>query len=54
MAEPDYRGAWDAAFRWDDYLEREVAKHAELWKAVYRRAEVPDWARDEAAALPGV
>lgn len=53
MAELDYRSYWDGAFSWDDYLGREVVKHAELWKAVYRRAVVPEWAREEAARLPG-
>lgn len=53
MVEPDYRAVWDGAFAWSDYLDGEVVKHAELWKAVYRRAEVPGWALDEAAALPG-
>lgn len=53
MDEPDYRVSWDGAFAWNDYLDGEVVKHAELWKAVYRRAEVPEWAVTEAAALPG-
>lgn len=53
MVEPDYRALWDGAFAWSAYLDGEVVKHAELWKAVYRRAQVPEWATEEAAALPG-
>lgn len=53
MDELDFRALWDRAFEWSDYLDGEVVKHAELWKAVYRRAEVPGWALAEAEALPG-
>lgn len=53
MDEPDYRAVWNGAFAWSDYLDGEVVEHAELWKAVYRRAEVPGWALAEAAMLPG-
>lgn len=53
MDELDYRGLWEGAFRWEDYLKREVVKHAELWKAVYRRAVVPGWVPQETATLTG-
>ncbi len=53
MDELDYRGLWEGAFRWEDYLEREVVENADLWRAIHRRAEVPAWARQETSTLTG-
>jgi hypothetical protein len=53
MADLDYRGHWDRAFTWDDYLEREVRQHVGLWQGVWARSAVPAWALDEAAAIGG-
>ncbi|MDB4949551.1 MAG: hypothetical protein JWM27_2200 [Gemmatimonadetes bacterium] len=53
MTEPDYRGSWDAAFSWGDYLGREVVKHPELWNGVWQRSRVPQWALDEAVDTGG-
>ena len=47
----DYRKYWNAAFSWADYLADEVREHVGLWNAVWERAKVPGWAREQAARL---
>jgi hypothetical protein len=53
MSELDYRTYWDGAFSWDDYLNREVHQHEELWRGVYARSAVPEWAVREGARIGG-
>jgi len=53
MTELDIRAYWDRGFAWKDYLDGEVRKLEELWRGVYARAVVPDWARERAAAAGG-
>lgn len=38
MAALDFEAYWNAAFTWDDYLNREVQQHAELWKGVWQKS----------------
>ncbi len=37
--ELDLQACWDDAVSWDDYLNREVVKHAEMWKGTWQRAQ---------------
>jgi hypothetical protein len=52
-ADLDYRGFWDRAFAWDDYLNREVQQHLSLWQGVWAKSTVPAWAVDEARGTGG-
>ncbi|HEX8393206.1 MAG TPA: thioredoxin family protein [Longimicrobium sp.] len=52
-AGPDLWAYWEGAFSWDDYLNREVQKNAELWKSLYQRASVPVDAVQRAAEIGG-
>ena len=49
----DHRGCWDAAFRWEDYLEREVKDRPELWKKLWERSAVTEAELARAARLGG-
>lgn len=51
--ELDLQAYWESAFSWDDYVNREVVKHAEMWKGVYQRARVPEWALERGAEISG-
>lgn len=53
MSDLDFRTYWDHAFTWEDYLNREVQKHEEMWRGVYAKAVVPDWARERGAEIGG-
>ncbi|HEU0052219.1 MAG TPA: thioredoxin family protein, partial [Longimicrobium sp.] len=53
MAELDYRGMWEAAYTWDDYLANEVVQHRGMWEAGWARAAVPIWAPEAAARAGG-
>lgn len=53
MSELDFRKYWDDAFSWDDYLDREVQEHAEMWRGVYARSAVPAWAVEEGRRIGG-
>ena len=53
MSDLDFRKYWDGAFTWDDYLNREVRKHEEMWRGVYARSAVPGWAVEEGARIGG-
>jgi hypothetical protein len=44
MSDLDFRTYWDNAFSWDDYLNREVKQHEEMWRGVYAKSVVPEWA----------
>jgi thioredoxin family protein len=49
----DYRRYWDAGHTWEEYLGREVREHRGLWEAVWERARLPAWVREEAARIGG-
>lgn len=51
MAGLDYRGYWEAAFSWEDYLGKEIETNGALWDGVWKKSAVPAWAREEAAGL---
>ena len=51
--ELDLRASWETAFRWHDYLEREVVKHAQMWKSMYQRARVSDAALQRGREIGG-
>jgi hypothetical protein len=53
MSDLDFRAYWDSGFTWEDYLNREVRKLEELWRGVYARAVVPEWAMERAAEVGG-
>ena len=53
MSELDFRSYWDRAFTWDDYLNREVREHEEMWRGVYAKSAVPEWAVQEGARIGG-
>lgn len=53
MSDLDFRTYWDNAFSWDDYLNREVQKHEEMWRGVYAKSVVPDWALERAREIGG-
>jgi len=53
MTDLDFRAYWDHAFTWEDYLNGEVRKLEELWRGVYARAVVPEWAMDRAGEIGG-
>jgi len=44
---------WALGFTWDDYLEREVREHRELWQGVWRRARSPKEQLDRLARVGG-
>lgn len=44
MSDLDFRTYWDRGFTWENYLNGEVKKLEELWRGVYARAVVPEWA----------
>ena len=45
----DYESYWNQAFSWDEYLNREVQQHRDLWLGVWQRSRVPEWAAEAAA-----
>lgn len=51
--ELDLQACWDDAFSWDDYLNREVVKHAALWKGTWQRARAPEWAVERGREIGG-
>lgn len=53
MSELDFRRYWDDAFSWDDYLNREVHQHEEMWRGTYARSVVPEWAVREGTRIGG-
>jgi hypothetical protein len=53
MSDLDFRTYWDKAFTWESYLNDEVRKLEELWRGVYARAVVPEWAMERAARIGG-
>jgi Thioredoxin len=53
MSDLDFRTYWDNAFTWEDYLNREVHKLEDLWRGVYARSVVPDWALERATKIGG-
>jgi hypothetical protein len=44
MSDLDFRTYWDNGFTWETYLNGEIEKLEELWRGVYARAVVPEWA----------
>jgi hypothetical protein len=53
MSDLDFRTYWDNAFSWEAYLNREVQKHEEMWRGVYARSVVPDWALERGREIGG-
>jgi hypothetical protein len=53
MSDLDFRTYWDSGFTWEDYLNREVRKLEDLWRGVYARAVVPEWALERGKELGG-
>jgi hypothetical protein len=53
MSDLDFRTYWDNGFTWEDYLDREVQKLDDLWRGVYARAVVPEWALERAREIGG-
>lgn len=53
MSDLDFRTYWDDGFTWDDYLNGEVRKLEDLWRGVYARAVVPEWALERARETAG-
>lgn len=53
MSDLDFRAYWDRAFTWEDYFNRELHKLEDLWRGVYARAVVPEWAVERAAEIGG-
>lgn len=53
MSDLDFRAYWDSGFTWEDYLNREVQKLEDLWRGVYARAVVPEWALERAREIDG-
>jgi len=53
MSDLDFRTYWENAFSWDDYLNGEIKKHEEMWRGVYARSVVPDWARERGMEIGG-
>jgi hypothetical protein len=47
---PDYGRYWDRGMSWNDFLEREVKKNAQLWRGVYDTHRTPEWAVRQAMA----
>ena len=47
----DFRGLWEEATPWTRYLSPEMDQFA-LWDGVFRRVRIPEWALEQAAALP--
>lgn len=35
---------WDEGFAWPEYEAEEIREHRELWQAVYRKSDIPEWA----------
>lgn len=42
-----YREYWDAGYTWRDYFDNEVHANLELWRSIYERSRLPDWALEE-------
>ena len=53
MSDLDFRRYWESAFSWDDYLDREVRKHQEMWRGVYAKSVVPEWALERGREIGG-
>lgn len=53
MSDLDFRTYWDSGLTWEDYLNHEVHKLEELWRGVYARVVVPEWALARAAEAGG-
>ena len=53
MSDLDFRTYWDNGFTWEDYLNGEVRKLEDLWRGVYARATVPEWAMERAGEIGG-
>jgi hypothetical protein len=53
MSDLDLRAYWDGGFTWPEYLDGEVVKLQELWRGVYARAVVPEWALARAGEIGG-
>ncbi|CAA9300183.1 MAG: hypothetical protein AVDCRST_MAG89-411 [uncultured Gemmatimonadetes bacterium] len=51
--ELDLQACWNDAFTWDDYLNREVVKHAAMWKGTWQRARAPEWAVQRGREIGG-
>ncbi|HEX6041770.1 thioredoxin family protein [Longimicrobium sp.] len=51
MSDLDFRTYWDSAYTWEDYLNGEVKKLEELWRGVYARAVVPEWALERGGTI---
>ena len=47
-----FAGRWDSALTYERFV-RESTEHCALWTGVYRTAQIPDWAVEQAAALAG-
>lgn len=53
MSDLDFRTYWERGFTWEDYLGGEIRKLEELWRGVYARAAVPQWALERAREIGG-
>ena len=53
MSDLDFRTYWDSGFTWQDYFNGEIKELEELWRGVYARAVVPEWAMERAAEVGG-
>lgn len=51
MSDLDFRTYWDNGFTWERYLNGEVEKLEPLWRGVYARAVVPEWALERGAEV---
>lgn len=53
MSGLDYQAYWDNAFSWLGYLDGEVRKHEDMWRGVYARSVVPEWALRRGGEIGG-
>lgn len=53
MSDLDFRTYWDKGFSWEEYLDGEIRKLEDLWRGVYARAVVPEWALERGMAAGG-
>jgi Thioredoxin len=53
MSDLDFSTYWERAFTWDAYLNHEVHKLEDLWRGVYARSVVPEWAMERAGEVGG-
>jgi hypothetical protein len=47
----DFRRLWEEATPWTRYLSPEMDQFA-LWDGIFRRVRIPEWALEQAEALP--